>query len=328
MKSVLLITNEKKLGDAIITFSAVKRAQKGKERSFVLVRMGFLNLARQYRIRNVIPFVGHIDLIFISLLLRFVLSVDDLVYVSGVNSTAFQIGRIYRGANFIYRDRDSVYKNGFVVERFGHYSNLEYSLIVLSASFSQLNKYRRLEKFGDDQLINRKGKIAIFPISAEKRKNITPASVKVLYEYYKNKSKEVVLGLPSVSSHEFSLEGYISHVLEESLLYYGSLRELESIISSASLVISADTGTFVYSVARRKKTIVIIGPTQPEKISVCSDEAIEKKLRMKALGNHHCDNKECDYAYCIDQCVAENFSSEPLETKKIPDFCLMRKVVK
>jgi len=319
MSTTLVVVNDRKLGDAIIVNSIVSAYQRHTEKKvLVLCRKDYYFFSKIHHNLSVVPFYGKYDLYIYSFIIRLILSVERVINVSGHTKSIERCLKLFDSVPAYSRHRDYAFSRAGDRFYFDHLSNMEYSWGVLylsDKSFPMPTKVQLPVKLTDGK------HILIFPQTAEIRKDISVGSTKKILEYYLENSSQDVYVVLSKKNRNF--KKYYEKINSSNLLFVNNIRSLFSVIKDASMVVSADTGTYVLSAALKKNIDVYVGPTQVEKVRVSDDENCAL-YRLDCLRNDHCNCFKCEHAYCIDMVVDNIFSrdSNVLE-ERLPSGCLL-----
>jgi len=305
VRLLVIVTNEKKLGDAIIAFNAVKiflEDLNTSDRVILLVRRGYHLLAKDLKVRRVL-YVGGFDRgVIISLLSK--LYRLTLINISGEGKG---LKKVFDNRSLEYyasRVRDYSYDANGVVRNFEHKSNFEYTWGPLSF-FSQRGIPDCVKGLITPNNKSIKDVIMVNPFSAEKRKDIPLDAlrkiVSTIQESYSAIDLQINVIVRSKSEKNKIRNGIRMPGVE--VVVIGSLKALLKLMGKAKYIYTSDTGVYPLAVSLGIPVTVYFGPTQPEKCNYCYGSATISKLRLSRLGELHCNNKTCGEAVCISELV-------------------------
>lgn len=98
---------------------------------------------------------------------------------------------------------------------------------------------------------------------------------------------------------------------------FGAIVPLLKILGLAAAYYGVDTGLYHVAAAMGIPAVVFFGPSQPYKVVL--PRQITESVRLRALGEWHCDNKGCTTPVCIHKALAD-WSANPSESV-FPERC-------
>lgn len=167
----------------------------------------------------------------------------------------------------------------------------------------------------------RQGFVGVCPITDEKRKDLTQASLTLLLDYVvrSHPGSPIKVLVRSNAEHLFDLQKRPGC----ELVNFGSLVRLRELFASMTAYYGADTGLYHLAAAMGIPATVVFGPTQPGRIILPQQHAAS--VRLEVLAETHCDVKVCRNPVCIEQACA-NLASQRIVIRldAVPDDCPLR----
>lgn len=123
------------------------------------------------------------------------------------------------------------------------------------------------------------------------------------------------LGLPSVITggpEDGKMAGIISDMAEDcviNLVGKTTIHELKEVLFASKAVVSCDTGPMHLAVALGKKTVVLIGPSDPRRTGPYKGHVIQKPMNCSP-----CNGKTCQDPKCMDAITPDEVLSGLLQT--------------
>jgi len=315
----VVLTNEKKLGDALIAFNAAASFAeniKSTEKLILFARFEYAFLCSHERIR-VVPFIGGIDRILLLLILSLIKKFS-LVNISGENGKIRLIRALTKPRYFSSRIRDYAYDSIGNKLFFKHESNFEYtwapfSFISTNEMPTCISNLSLEATIGDSYYI-------INPYSTEKRRDLPMEAVKRIHSLLSNKARlnnsKVIILVANEEQKSKIIENMPAQDCET--IVVSKVSKLMAYLKSAVEIHTCDTGVYPLAVALGVGVDVYYGPSQPSKADYCIGSEAVRKHRLQRLGNIHCDNKLCSKAVCINELLGIP------STSKYPDDCIAR----
>lgn len=158
--------------------------------------------------------------------------------------------------------------------------------------------------------------VVICPVSDELRKNLSRDDVIQLLPEIRRRHPGMKVWILVRRSGE---EGFVAGELAGAeVRAFESIEPLLTLLGKAGAYYGVDTGLYHIAAAMDLPTVVFFGPTQPYKVILPAQNA--EPVRLAALGQSHCDNKECTTPVCIHRAVAD-WSAMPCPQAAFPEGC-------
>ena len=326
MKTRHLLVIRGKLGDTLIAWAAAAGyAERHPEAEItVLVRRNYLPLLARERGVRLVAFASRVEMIAKLLWLRVARPCfDALAVLWGFGPPMAWIGRLACA-------RRKIYLNPSLAEFFPEYPAAaadEFQVDPAGRVMRCLHP-ERARPLGLALLAGaalgdgRGGAIGLVPFAGEPRRNLDSAAVAALAgEIQRRHPKRPVwifvdpgeerrVGTPLPPGVEF--------------VTFATLEELIDRYSRLESWYGTDTGPYHLAVAMGIPATVFFGPTQPLKNAFPAQPNVAR-VRLRVLGNEHCEQKQCARPLCLHRAVA-NFAGANCATalEDTPAGCPLR----
>jgi ADP-heptose:LPS heptosyltransferase len=158
--------------------------------------------------------------------------------------------------------------------------------------------------------------VVICPASDESRKNLSHDDVIQLLPEIRRRHPGMKIW---ILVRHFGDGGFLAgNLAGAEVRAFGSIEPLLAMLGKATAYYGVDTGLYHIAAAMGLPSVVFFGPTQPYKVILPAQDA--EPVRLAALGQSHCDNKECKTPVCIHRAVAE-WSAMPCSEVVFPEDC-------
>ena len=159
--------------------------------------------------------------------------------------------------------------------------------------------------------------IVICPVTDELRKNITPDDVARMLPEIRHRHPEAKVRVLVRTSGEQGFD-VGAPIFDAEVVAFSSIAGLLQELSNAAFYYGADTGLYHVAAAMGIPAVVFFGPTQPYKVMLPGQNAWA--VRAEALGQSHCDQKNCTTPKCLQIAIAL-WAKVDLQVSDWPDKC-------
>lgn len=164
--------------------------------------------------------------------------------------------------------------------------------------------------------------VVVCPVTDELRKNISPADIAKMLPGIRRRHQGMPIRILVRKSGEQGFEGD-KLSLDAEVLAFESIAGLLRELSEAAFYYGADTGLYHVAAAMGIPSVVFFGPTQPYKVMLPGQDAWA--VRLEALGQDHCDIKECKTPVCLQNAITLWAGTSSINSN-YPDSCPLRSV--
>jgi len=294
-KITLVITNEKKLGDSIVAYTAAHNYSVFNNSDMILLsRYNYSLIAKRYNSFKTISYKGKYDLFIICLYFKlFSKKIETIANISGETKQIKKILKLFNTHQTVSRVRDYAFSNNGDQLNFNHLSNFEYTW----GPFNLLNhNFNIPQSVFIPHICTQNKNIIISPLSVEKRRNIPPEDTMILFDYYSKKypnlTIKILLNKKSKYLEEYKYAGW------RNIIYSSNIKNLMHKIENSKHIVSCDTGTYVLAAALDIQCDIFFSSSQPNKASYSTNNKLTK-YRAAELQNEHCNIFNCNRAECI-----------------------------
>jgi ADP-heptose:LPS heptosyltransferase len=167
--------------------------------------------------------------------------------------------------------------------------------------------------------------VAVVPIADEQRRNFDPSTLTMLLGEVSRRHPGKAIRI-FVNPVNVGAEAILNMKLPEGteLRSFSSLLDIVKEYRHISAWYGTDTGLFHLAVAMGLPAVVFFGPTQPWKI-VMPAQPEATWVRLRILGDSHCEEKKCTRPLCLRQAVATFCNTSPSDAlADTPFSCPLR----
>lgn len=323
MRKIFVMIRDK-LGDSIIAFQALSayRAAHPEDEITLMVHGHYMPLFAREKGYRFVPYVSSLQALAWVLWQRLTLRRFDVVLVlRGSGSKVAWIARLLSARLRIhalnrYPDifPDTPPDPGLaltIVE-----THIEAAMRSLRSLDPNLQYPERLRLPGLDAYRQTSEAVVICPVSDEVRRTLSRDDVIQLLPEIRRRHPGMKVWILVRRSGE---EGFMAGDLAGAeVRAFESIEPLLVLLGKAAAYYGVDTGLYHIAAAMGLPAVVFFGPSQPYKVILPGQAA--EPVRLAALGQSHCDNKECTTPVCIHQAVAD-WSAMPRPGADFPEGC-------
>jgi len=315
-----------KLGDTLIAWASVAAyAERHPEAEItLLVRSNYVPLLEHERGARLVAFGSRVEMIAKLLWLRVTRpAFDALAVLWGFGAPIEWIGRLVRARRKIYLDA----RFASLFPEYPAPARDEYQLDpawrVLRCLDSDLPRPQRLRLPGLASLRRPQPEaIALVPVADEERRSIDAVHVARLARAIERRHPGDPIWILLDPGEAARIGGELPAAAK--CVTFATLEELLDRYARLKAWYGTDTGPYHLAVAMGIPATVFFGPTQPAKNSFPGQTGLVR-VRLSALGNEHCEEKQCMRPVCLHQAIA-NFAGDAVapELEETPPNCPLR----
>lgn len=144
--------------------------------------------------------------------------------------------------------------------------------------------------------------VAIAPLADELRRNMNAAAARQLVEEVRRRhpGKDIWL---MANPRDHGAREILAAGLPVKLVKFRSIPQLINLMARLDAWYGTDTGLYHLAVAMGVPATVFFGATQPGKVTLSQQPGV-CRVRLAALGNAHCEVKDCREPICLHRAVA------------------------
>jgi len=316
-----------KLGDSLIAHAAVRRYVKAFpwDEVTLLVRRDYARLVRAERGFRVVPFGSRLEMAARLLMLPAGRPFDVLAVLWGFGPPVRLVARLVRARRRIYLDGrfPDLYPEW---PRLGPEATLVYSASEVIRCFEptfvkpdalRIESLARARSAGTD--------IAVVPLANELRRNFDGAMLDALLAEVQRRHPGALIRV-LVNPSDRGASELLQRALPAGVRFVRFTR-LAAILEQYRDIAAwygTDTGLYHLAAAMGIPATVFFGPTQPWKIVMPGQREVTW-VRLKVLGEAHCDVTSCAQPLCLEQAVATYCRSSLGRTLEMtPGNCPLR----
>ena len=317
-----------KLGDSFIMYAVVAAYARWRpqDRVWLLVRRNYARLLEGDPHVRLIAFGSRLEMVLKLLWLRLTQPAFDILAVLwGFGKPVELVARIVRAGRKLYflGSLPHLYPEFPSSERHDFQTDPARMVIQLfepefiapdRLALPQLAARRRPDRV-----------IGIAPLADELRRNLDFDALNGLLRWlrrqYPDRRIRIFLSRRDEVAGELLGRSYPPGV---ELKYFKELTELLDSFAELESWYGTDTGLYRLAAAFGIPATIFFGPTQPFK-NILPGEPYTTRVRLAALGNDHCEVKNCSRPLCLHQAIA-NYTGEPCATRieHTPAACPLR----
>jgi ADP-heptose:LPS heptosyltransferase len=315
-----------KLGDSLIAYAAVRKYvdEFPGDEVTLLMRRDYARLLKGERGFRLIPFRSRLEMLIKLIVLRAQKPFDVLAVLWGFGPPMRTIAKWTRAKRKIYLD-------GRFSDAYPEWPGLRSTGTLVDAATDVIRKFEPSFKspgFLSISSLHRKKEsnaIAVVPLANELRRNLDgPGFDRLLAEVRRRHPAAAIRVL--VNPSDRGARALLGRALPEGveLVRFSKLQDIVSEYRGISAWYGTDTGLYHLAAAMDIPATVFFGPTQPWKI-VMPQQPGATWVRLKVLGEAHCDVTDCANPACVHQAVAAFCRSEAkISVEATPVACPLR----
>jgi ADP-heptose:LPS heptosyltransferase len=320
-----------KLGDSLVLYAMVRAyiESRPQDQVSLLIRRDYALLLMREPGLRIIPFNSRVEMMARLLWLRLAEpAFDVLAALWGFGNPVPRIAQLTRAKRKIYLDgRYPKWYPEWPASTF-YPTLVDPAWLVTSVFAPGIAKPLKLEVPGLAVLrhsVPRAGAIGVIPAANEDRRTFDLETL----EFLLAAAAALHPGKPIwllVNPRDRGADSFLSMTLPMNveIRRFASLESMLDIVLELGAYYGTDTGVYHLAAAMGIPSTVFFGPTEPRKI-VLPEQPGASWLRLKVLGDTHCEIRDCRRPLCVYQCVASfagTVSSTPLEAT--PAACPLR----
>lgn len=299
-----------KLGDSLVLYTMVRAYidTRPQDEVSLLIRKDYAHLLAHEAGVRVIPFGSRLEMMARLVWLRLTGSKFEVLAVLwGFGPPVLRIAQLVKARRKIYLD--SRYPKSY--PEWPPHANYETLVdpgwLVTQVFAPGIAKPMQLQIPGLAALrarTSKPGAIGVIPAADEDRRTFDLATLGILLsEVAKRHPGEKIWLIVNPRDRGAGMFLKMPLPAHVEVKRFSNLEELLAIVLEIDAYYGTDTGVYHLATAMGIPATVMFGPTQPEKI-VLAKQPHATWVRLRVLGNEHCEVKDCSRPLCLYQCVA------------------------
>ena len=317
MRKILFVIRGK-LGDSLIAYAAVRKYVDEFPRDDVtlLMRRDYARLLEGERGFRLIAFGSRLEMLFHLLRLRTKPRFDVLAVLWGFGPPIRTIAKWTR-------TRRKIYLDGRFADTYPEWPGISPAGTLVDAAAGVIRKFEPSftapSSLSVSSLRSKKGSadIAIVPLANEPRRNLDGATFDVLLAEVRRRHPAAPIRV-LVNPSDRGAGALLARPLPEGVRFvrFSRLEDIVREYRDIAAWYGTDTGLYHLAAAMGIPATVFFGPTQPWKI-VMPQQPGATWVRLKVLGDAHCDVTDCANPVCVQQAVV-TFSRSGVKVSTLP----------
>ena len=325
MRRVLFVIRGK-LGDSLIAYAAVRKYVDEFPRDDVvlLMRRDYARLLEGERGFRLIAFGSRLEMLFHLFRLRTKPRFDVLAVLWGFGPPMRTIAKWTRASRKIYLD-------GRFADAYPEWPGISPTGTLVDAATGVIRKFEPSftapASLSVSSLRSKKesADIAVVPLANELRRNLDGETFDVLLAEVRRRHPGAPIRV-LVNPSDRGADALLARPLPGGVRFvrFSRLEDIVREYRDIAAWYGTDTGLYHLAAAMGIPATVFFGPTQPWKI-VMPEQPGATWVRLKVLGDAHCDVTDCANPVCVQQAVA-TFAGSGLKASMLttPAACPLR----
>jgi ADP-heptose:LPS heptosyltransferase len=299
-----------KLGESVIPYCMVRAyaAARPQDEVSLLVRKDYARLLENEAGVRIIPFGSRLEMMARLLWLRLTEPAFDVLAVLwGFGNPVLRIAQLTRATRKIYLDGQYPMQYPEWPPHTEYDDLIDPAWFVTRVFAPDIAKPARLDipsLSARRDAAPKPGVVAVVPAADEDRRTFDLLTLQHLLSavavLHPGRRIWLIVNPGDRGAREFLAARLPANV---EVRRFSDLSGLLAILVQIDAYYGTDTGVFHLAAAMRIPATVLFGPTQPRKI-VLPGQPNARWVRMTALGDAHCEIKNCTRPVCLYQCVA------------------------
>lgn len=319
-----------KLGDTIAAWPSISAYihRHPRDNIYLAVRKSYYPLLAREKGIKFVPFANSLELFLKIILLRikgrfdklavvwgFGKQIPRIAYLSGAKFRAYLDSRFGDSFNAIA----SQHPNDFISDAAWRVTRLLDDGVARPRFLSIKNLARDATPESGRDLV------CIAPVADEARRTMDrPTTIKLISAAKKRFPNHTICLIGNLRDQAFIQLQSLKTTESVIVKLFPTLNDLIQILGRCHHLCTVDTGVYHLAASMGIPSTIFFGPTQPEKVVLPDQDAIER-VRLPHLQNAHCEVKSCLTPYCLYSAISlwSSQTSNIPNKKELPIGCIL-----